>query len=74
MSTATASNPPSASSASKAADLLPDATIIKWLIKNKMNDIESVGRIMALYYSKPSEILEIARNDVGKGSDVGKKK
>ncbi len=31
MSTATASNPTSASSASKAADLLPDATIIQWL-------------------------------------------
>jgi flagellar protein FlaI len=43
------------------------ATIIKWLIKNKMTDIESVGRIMALYYSKPSEILDIARNDVGRG-------
>lgn len=48
-------------------DIANRATIIKWLIKNKMTDIESVGRIMALYYSKPSEILEIAKNDVGKG-------
>jgi flagellar protein FlaI len=47
-------------------DIANRATIIKWLIKNKMNDIESVGRIMALYYSKPNEILEIARNDVSK--------
>ena len=47
-------------------DIANRAIIIKWMIKNKMNDIESVGRIMALYYSKPNEILEIARNDVGK--------
>jgi archaeal flagellar protein FlaI len=47
-------------------DIANRATIIKWLIKNKMSDIESVGRIMALYYSKPNEILEIAKNDVGK--------
>ena len=47
-------------------DIANRAIIIKWMIKNKMNDIESVGRIMALYYSKPNEILEIAKNDVGK--------
>ena len=47
-------------------DIANRAIIIKWLIKNKMNDIESVGRIMALYYSKPTEILEIARNDISK--------
>jgi len=47
-------------------DIANRGTIIKWMIKNKMTDIESVGRIMALYYSKPSEILEIAKNDVGK--------
>ncbi|MFA6328554.1 MAG: ATPase, T2SS/T4P/T4SS family [Candidatus Micrarchaeia archaeon] len=47
-------------------DIANRATIIKWLIKNKMTDIESVGRIMALYYSKPNEILEIAKNDVSR--------
>jgi len=47
-------------------DIANRATIIKWLIKNKMNDIESVGRIMALYYSKPNEILEIAKSDMSK--------
>jgi len=47
-------------------DIANRATIIKWLIKNKMNDIESVGRIMALYYSKPNEILEIAKADMAK--------
>jgi flagellar protein FlaI len=47
-------------------DIANRGTIIKWMINNKMNDIESVGRIMALYYSKPREILEIAKNDVAK--------
>jgi len=47
-------------------DIANRAVIIKWLIKNKMNDIESVGRIMALYYSKPNEILEIAKADMAK--------
>jgi len=47
-------------------DIANRATIIKWLIKNRMNDIESVGRIMALYYSKPNEILEIAKADMSK--------
>ena len=47
-------------------DIANRATIIKWMIKNKMNDIESVGRIMALYYSKPNEILEIAKSDMAK--------
>ena len=47
-------------------DIANRAIIIKWLIKNKMNDIESVGRIMALYYSKPNEILEIAKSDMSK--------
>ena len=43
-------------------DIANRAIIIKWLMKNKMNDIESVGRIMALYYSKPTEILESNNN------------
>ncbi len=42
-------------------DIKNRATIIKWMIANKLTDIESVGRIMALYYSKPAEILEIAK-------------
>jgi flagellar protein FlaI len=42
-------------------DIKNRATIIKWMLANKLVDIESVGRIMALYYSKPKEILEIAK-------------
>ena len=43
------------------ADIKNRATIIKWLISQKLTDMESVGRIMALYYSKPKEILDIAK-------------
>ena len=42
-------------------DIENRATIINWMISNKLTDIESVGRIMALYYSKPQEILDIAK-------------
>lgn len=42
-------------------DIKNRATIIKWMINNKLSDMESVGRIMSLYYSKPAEVLEIAK-------------
>jgi len=42
-------------------DIKNRATIIKWMISNKLYDIESVGRVMALYYGKPKEILDIAK-------------
>ena len=31
------------------------------MMNNKLSDMESVGRIMSLYYSKPAEVLEIAK-------------
>ncbi|MEM4634168.1 MAG: ATPase, T2SS/T4P/T4SS family, partial [Candidatus Anstonellaceae archaeon] len=42
-------------------DIKNRATVIKWMISNKLSDIDSVGRIMALYYSKPKEIVDIAK-------------
>ncbi|MCX8198217.1 MAG: ATPase, T2SS/T4P/T4SS family [Candidatus Micrarchaeota archaeon] len=45
-------------------DIKNRATIIKWMIANKLSDIDSVGRIMALYYSKPKEILDIAKRSI----------
>ncbi|MCX8195202.1 MAG: ATPase, T2SS/T4P/T4SS family [Candidatus Micrarchaeota archaeon] len=42
-------------------DIKNRATVLRWMISNKLTDIESVGRIMSLYYSKPKEILEIAK-------------
>lgn len=46
-------------------DIKNRATIIRWMIENKLSDMESVGRIMSLYYSKPNEILEIAKRAIG---------
>jgi len=43
------------------ADIKNRATILRWMIANKMTDMEAVGRIMALYYSKPKEVLDIAK-------------
>jgi hypothetical protein len=31
------------------------------MLPQKLSDMESVGRIMSLYYSKPAEVLEIAK-------------
>ncbi|MCX6770356.1 MAG: ATPase, T2SS/T4P/T4SS family [Candidatus Micrarchaeota archaeon] len=45
-------------------DIKNRATILRWMIGNKITDMESVGRIMALYYSKPKEILEIAKKSI----------
>src|SRR3989344_2057437 len=46
------------------ADIKNRATILRWMIANKMTDIEAVGRLMALYYSKPKEVLDIAKKSV----------
>lgn len=42
-------------------DIKNRAIIIKWMISNKLSDMESVGRIISLYYSKPKEVLDIAK-------------
>ena len=47
-------------------DIKNRATVLRWMISNKMMDMESVGRIIALYYSKPKEILEIAKKSMAK--------
>ncbi|MDE1798057.1 MAG: type II/IV secretion system ATPase subunit [Candidatus Micrarchaeota archaeon] len=39
-------------------------TILRWMIKNKITDIDAVGNIFALYYSNPNEIYEIARGNL----------
>ena len=52
------------------ADIKNRATILKWMIAAKMTDMESVGRLMALYYAKPKEVLDIAKKA---GADKEKK-
>ena len=46
------------------ADQKNRAAILKWMVKNKLNDINSVGKIMSMYYSQPDEILEIAKSSL----------
>ncbi len=40
-------------------------TILRWMLKNKIVEIDQVGKIFALYYSNPNEIYEIARRNIG---------
>lgn len=35
--------------------------ILRWMIKNKITEINEVGSIFSLYYANPNEIYEIAR-------------
>lgn len=53
-------------------DIKNRATVIKWLIANRMYDMESVGRIMALYYGKPKEIVEIAKKGLANKETAAK--
>ena len=55
-------------------DIKSRATIIKWMIANRMYDMESVGRIMALYYGKPKEIADIAKKGLASKEAKDKEK
>ena len=46
------------------ADQKNRALILKWMVKNKLDDINSVGKIMSMYYSQPQEILEVAKSNL----------
>ena len=39
-------------------------TILRWMIKNKITDIDSVGNIFSLYYSNPEEVFDIANRNL----------
>lgn len=39
-------------------------TILGWMIKNKITDIDAVGNIFALYYANPDEVYDIARRNL----------
>ncbi len=39
-------------------------TILRWMVKNKITDIDAVGNIFSLYYSNPNEIYEIAKGNL----------
>jgi flagellar protein FlaI len=40
--------------------------ILKWMAKNKITQIDEVGKIFSLYYSNPEEIYEIALKNLSK--------
>ena len=40
-------------------DLKDKVKILEWLVKNKMNTVDSIGRIVSQYYSEPEIILEL---------------
>jgi hypothetical protein len=39
-------------------------TILKWMAKNKIVQIDEVGKIFSLYYSNPDELYEIAEKNL----------
>lgn len=39
-------------------------TILRWMIKNKITDIDPVGNIFSLYYSNPEEVYDIANRNL----------
>ncbi|MEM4158356.1 MAG: hypothetical protein QXH71_01300, partial [Candidatus Anstonellaceae archaeon] len=41
-------------------------TILKWMVKNNITQIDEVGKIFSLYYSNPEEIYEIAHSNLAK--------
>jgi len=40
------------------------ATILEWMLKNKLNDINQVGKVMGLFYSDPVSVREAAEKGV----------
>lgn len=42
-------------------DLAEKQKILEWMVKQKIRDVNEVGKLMVRYYSEPSEIIEMAR-------------
>ncbi len=40
------------------------ATILRWMLKNNLSDIDSVGKIMSMYYADPEGIYELAKRNL----------
>jgi flagellar protein FlaI len=43
------------------------ATILRWMLKNNLSDIDSVGKIMSMYYADPESIYELAKANMKAG-------
>ncbi|MBI2651338.1 Flp pilus assembly complex ATPase component TadA, partial [Candidatus Woesearchaeota archaeon] len=37
--------------------------ILKWLVKQNINEVDAVGRVMAEYYTQPEYLMKFVRND-----------
>ena len=49
-------------------DLREKEEILEWLVKNRINTVDGVGRIVAAYYSNREALLSLIRR--GKGGEV----
>ncbi|VVB56894.1 Type II/IV secretion system protein [uncultured archaeon] len=45
-------------------------TILNWMVKNKITDIDAVGNIFSLYYANPEEVYDIARRNLEVPADA----
>ena len=37
--------------------------VLKWLVKHNINTVDSVGRVMAEYYTQPDELMKFVRKN-----------
>ncbi|MBI4399364.1 CpaF family protein [Candidatus Micrarchaeota archaeon] len=44
-------------------DMEEKSGVLKWMVKKNYSDVDIVGKIVANYYSSPSEILELVKKD-----------
>jgi len=42
------------------SDLSEKIKVIDWLVENRINDVNDVGRIMATYYTEPESVVKAA--------------
>lgn len=53
-------------------DLSEKEKILKWILKNKINTVDSVGKVVAEYYSDPKKILGIVNKNQSPASIINK--
>lgn len=46
-----------------AQDQADKTAILKWMVKNELDKVEEVGRVMRIYYAEPETILEAAKKN-----------
>ncbi|ODS39302.1 MAG: hypothetical protein A7316_11190 [Candidatus Altiarchaeales archaeon WOR_SM1_86-2] len=44
-------------------DLKDKEEILAWMIKNKIKDVDDVGRIVSMYYEDPDFVLNFVRKE-----------